>query len=173
MKIFVYIIFAIFYCSCSKLYAQSEDDNMVYLKNKPLDNCYIFKFKDEVGMYKDPADFMIIFSTDNNLFSLTNGYVKRIKIIDNVYYVNISQENSDTTYIYGNIDKLFIDTNSYVKKGDIIGKLLKDKYFNSRRYSVILSIMYKESNDIGFLNYIDIYEFLIKNYGIQSRRKHY
>lgn len=137
-------------------FSQKSKDTVAHIYKYPVKEGYIYKYKDELPDYKEPAPSVSIYSIENDVVALMGGRVKRIFNVEGDDYVMIIK--GDTGTVYGNMDSIFKKVGDTIHKGELIGKIKKDVIYE--RYELVFCVIIGKKSMVypEYINFLKQYK---------------
>lgn len=148
------MLLILFLANSFLLFGHTKSDTLI-IANYIVKRGYIISYQEFKNGIADPASYITIFTSEDSVFSVSDGKVKAFFKVDQSEFMMI--ETTDSLFVYGGINFNSLKQFDKINKGQFLGLISKSN--NSDR-SIVFSLCSKEGTNC--LNYIDLFEHLKK-----------
>lgn len=148
------MLLILFLANSFLLCGHTKSDTLI-IANYIVKSGYIISYQEFKNGIADPASYITIFTSEDSVFSVSDGKVKAFFKVDRSEFMMI--ETTDSLFVYGGINFNSLKQFDKINKDQFLGLISKSN--NSDR-SIVFSLCSKEGTNC--LNYIDLFEHLKK-----------
>ena len=157
-----FFLFLAFYTVTSSLNAQRISDSILNIRQSIVNSGFVCKWVEKPFSLRDPGYSIPIFSDHAETFSLREGIVKGIRVVNKRFLVLI--ESNDSVFVYSNLSYVRCEVGKCLRKGDLIGTISKDD--EEIKFELEFGILVKSSRKS--LNFIELFRFLCREFDVKS-----